>query len=158
MSTPTDNAIWDRFLLIPCEVDFTGHQNLRLKDELQKEGSGILNWALAGMEEWKVRRLSPPEIVLGTVKEHRAESDHIARWKEERLAEAPGAFVGKSDAYADYVFWCRQMNESPTDLAGLSNGLLRLGVKGGEKGNHKNRRKVYLNHGLANTKATYGQE
>lgn len=48
----TSVGIWRRVTLIDWGVQIPGHeQDARLPERLRREGSGILNWALDGLED-----------------------------------------------------------------------------------------------------------
>jgi putative DNA primase/helicase len=61
----TDEGIWRRIRLIPFTVYIPdGKVDEKLVGKLKSESSGILNWMLAGLEEYKLGGLMEPEAVL----------------------------------------------------------------------------------------------
>jgi len=72
----TDTAIWTRIKLIPCKVSIPKEkQDKALKEKLQAELSGILNWALEGCRLWVESGLQEPAAVTEAVDAYREESD-----------------------------------------------------------------------------------
>jgi putative DNA primase/helicase len=61
----TDEGIWRRIRLIPFTVYIPdGRVDEKLPQKLKSEASGILNWALEGLEEYRLHGLMEPEIVI----------------------------------------------------------------------------------------------
>ena len=48
----TDRGIWRRIQLVPFTQNFEGRADTHLRDKLQAELPGILNWALTGLQVW----------------------------------------------------------------------------------------------------------
>jgi len=72
----TDHAIWRRVRLIPFGVTIPEKdRNPNLTAELQKEYSGILNWAIAGCIEWQQKGLGAPLEVTEATNTYRLEQD-----------------------------------------------------------------------------------
>lgn len=62
-----DDAAWRRLHIIPFDVCFTKNTNREMKADLQREISGILNWAIQGCLLWQRGGLgSTPSIVNAT--------------------------------------------------------------------------------------------
>lgn len=61
--TGTDDGIWRRILLIPFTQSFKDKPNKQLESQLADELPGILNWALAGLQEWAREGLGVPAAV-----------------------------------------------------------------------------------------------
>jgi putative DNA primase/helicase len=86
----TDHGIWRRTLVVPFAVQIPdSEQDPHLKGKLQAEGPGILNWALQGLAEWRVRRLDPPPAVLDAVKDYKATEDLVGAFLEDRCRVDP---------------------------------------------------------------------
>ena len=63
--TGTDDGIWRRIHLIPFQVQIPeAERDPNLLNKLLKELPGILNWALAGFQEWRKEGLKPPRRVV----------------------------------------------------------------------------------------------
>lgn len=86
-----DPAIWDRVFLVPFEVRIPEKQvDHTLADQLAREASGILNWAIAGFKEWQAGGLRPPDEVREATATYREE----ARCKAQDLYEAYQSWAG----------------------------------------------------------------
>ena len=76
-----DHAIWRRICVTPFTVLITqGERDPYLVSKLERELSGILNWALRGHAEWRETGLSPPRPVRVATDAYRAESDWLLRF------------------------------------------------------------------------------
>ena len=79
-----DYGIWRRIQLVPFEVTIpTDQRDPNLPDKLRSELPGVLNWALHGYHQWRMRGLSPPAAVTGAVETYRKEMDLFGQWLEE---------------------------------------------------------------------------
>ena len=56
----------------------------RLLEALKREGSGVLNWMLAGLREYQRNGLQVPEKIKGATAAYRDEQDIIGEWVAER--------------------------------------------------------------------------
>jgi putative DNA primase/helicase len=101
-----DPAIWDRVFLVPFEVRISEEQvDHTLADQLAREASGILNWAIAGFEEWKAGGLRPPEEVREATATYREEMDTLRQFFEECTVIDPQARCKAQDLYEAYQSW-----------------------------------------------------
>jgi putative DNA primase/helicase len=101
----TDNGIWSRPRLIPFRVTFAEggqRKDNELKTELLAELPGILNFALAGLAEFRQTGLADPPAVRNATQSYRDEMDPLADWLEGRCAVDAGLEDGFGDLYADY--------------------------------------------------------
>jgi P4 family phage/plasmid primase-like protien len=107
----TDDAIWDRPKLIPFDVRFRNQPNevKNLADKLLEESSGILNWLLAGYQEWKSGGLRHPEKVSMLVREWRDNEDFMARFLDECVEE--GQHVEPRKLYERFRTWAEDVKE-----------------------------------------------
>ena len=106
----TDEGIWRRVNLIPfttaipaaaVEKDFRERY-------LLPELSGILNWALVGLVAYLRDGLDPPDQVLASTQEYRADMDVVGQWISERCEQDAQASLTTSTAYADYSYWANE--------------------------------------------------
>ena len=68
----TDHGIWRRIKLIPFTERIPEEkQDKHLELKLREEASGILNWLLEGIANWKQERLKTPKAVLFATDEYR---------------------------------------------------------------------------------------
>lgn len=135
-------AIWRRVLLVPFDAKFRGSDcDPQLTDTLRSELPGIINWALAGLEQWKAQRLNPPAIVLQATDEYQRESDVVAKFLHDRVLIScnPNDYVLSADLYTAFLEWCEK--EKPVEtvthnkfsrrVTGISD--LKLDKRGGDK-------------------------
>jgi putative DNA primase/helicase len=108
--TGTDYAIWRRILLIPYLVKFEGaSKDARLKQTLQAELPGILNWMISGFREWQRIGLAAPKAVTGATQEYRDDMDRVGNFLRECCKHAPGTNgkTGAAKLYRNYVGWMK---------------------------------------------------
>ena len=100
-------AIWRRVRLIPFTVSIPpAEQDHKLLEKLQKEWSGILNWAIAGCQRWLAEGLHTPDVVKATTDQYEAEMDPLADFLADRcvLDAASSDTVGRiKAAYSDWA-------------------------------------------------------
>jgi|GEM_PF-2855340 len=126
----TDNGIWRRLLLIPCNALITNpDKNLEVK--LRQEASGILNWMLEGYQVWSKEGLTIPDCIAQATQDYRHEADTIGRFIDEVCNPYTEGLkpdgLKASKVYAAYQAWC--IHEGFKSLAST-----RFGQKMAEKG------------------------
>lgn len=112
-----DNAIWSRVKLIPMMNVFLGGGQVfdYARKVLAPEAAGILNWLLEGLHQFQTEGLGEPPQLLQLTQEHRVNSDSVARFVADKMAD--GSYVEGSgqikvtDMYLGYMDWCRQVGE-----------------------------------------------
>ena len=117
--TGTDEGIWRRIHLIPFTESFKNRKDPNLKAVLYSEMSGILNWMLEGLVEWRKDGLNPPDIVKATTQAYRDDSDTFGQWVSEciQITNDSSDMLGSSVTYNAYVRWATGMNiRSPLSL------------------------------------------
>jgi putative DNA primase/helicase len=103
-----DIGIWRRILLIPFLVRIPqDEQDPRLAERLRKELPGILNWAVAGYQEWRRRGLAPPREVTDAVEDYKQEMDVLGQWLDECCERGEGFEIAAHDAYFEFTQWLR---------------------------------------------------
>jgi P4 family phage/plasmid primase-like protien len=112
-----DNAIWSRVKLIPMMTVFLGKEQVfdYARRVLAPEAAGILNWMLEGLRQFQAEGLGEPPQLLQLTQEHRVNSDSVARFVADKMAdgsyvEGPGQ-IKVTDMYLGYMDWCRQVGE-----------------------------------------------
>lgn len=126
----TDNGIWRRLLLIPCNAHVT-NPDKSLEIKLRLEASGILSWMLEGYRIWIKEGLTLPDCIKQATQDYRQEADTIGRFIDEVCnpyrdgVKSDGLKASK--VYAAYQAWCIQEGFKP--LAST-----RFGQKMAEKG------------------------
>lgn len=125
--TGTDEGIWRRVRLIPWQVRIPEGER-RPQDEvvaeLVEDGSGILNWLLAGLRDWqRDRHWVAPEVQAAT-EAYRAEQDVLGEFLRECCELGPRYTVPVSELYETYAVWCAEAGEEPIGKVKFG-GLLR---------------------------------
>jgi putative DNA primase/helicase len=110
----TDGGIWRRIRLIPYAVTIPPEKrDKRLREKLQAEKSGILNWVLKGCADWLEHGLGAAEAVSAATEGYRQESDALAEFisacctRDELVTEIAG------DLYRAYKSFCEGSGEEP---------------------------------------------
>ncbi len=110
----TDGGIWRRIRLIPYAVTIPPEKrDKRLREKLQAEKSGILNWVLKGCADWLEHDLGEAEAVSAATESYRQESDALAEFisacctVDELHTELAGAL------YQAYKQFCEGSGEEP---------------------------------------------
>lgn len=113
-----DDAIWRRTKLIPFTTVFRGDNEIEYfaRDYLIPEAPGILNWLLAGLEAYLTGGLQEPEEIEQLAIQQRNESDSVARFLQDRMADGliqleEGAQISAKDLHDQYLIWARQVGE-----------------------------------------------
>lgn len=83
-------------------------QDKDLKDKLRepKELSGVLNWMIKGLRQYRERGLDSPECVKSATAEYRENSDKIGLFFSDCLERTEGTNTSGSAAYRRYKLWC----------------------------------------------------
>src|SRR5690606_35115897 len=88
-------------------------QDKRLSAKLEAEASGILNWALAGCQEWQETGLRDPEAVVAAVATYRADMDSVGAFIDDALEVHPDARIAATELRDLYEQWCTENGERP---------------------------------------------
>jgi putative DNA primase/helicase len=100
----TDPGTWRRILVLPFENTIPlERRDHMLEEKLWSERSGILNWMLKGLYEYRELGLDPPLEVLGAAAEYRREQDILGYFVATMDAKV---IVQSSLLYDMYKDWC----------------------------------------------------
>lgn len=105
----SDYGMWRRVLLIPFLETIGDHErDDKLLEKLRKEGPGILNWMLDGLQDWhRQGGLNPPQVVKDAVADYRSDMDIFKQWVDEHVIQVAGAVTPTADLYKAYSVWAR---------------------------------------------------
>jgi len=124
----TDLAIWRRVKLIPFTVTIPEDEvDVHLSDKLKAEGSGILNWLLAGVESWQERGLITPDTINAATAEYRAEMDILSDWMNECCEIGPQHRDYFSALRESYMSWCTENKEREISKTAFKGALTERG-------------------------------
>jgi putative DNA primase/helicase len=119
-----DEGIWRRIDLIPFTLTIPPEErDQRLGDKLREELPGILNWAIAGCQQWQQRGLDSPAAVLEAVGEYKEDMDVIGQWLDARCDLGAEHTTFGGDAYFSYKMWADNAGLRPLSLPSFGRKL-----------------------------------
>jgi|GEM_PF-5133967 len=107
-------AVFDRLKLVPFKVRIPESEQVpseELKAELRSELPGILNWALAGLQDWWANGLSAPAEVTNETSSWEKDDDLLLHFLDECTERKGGAQETKASMYNAWVAYCKDRNE-----------------------------------------------
>lgn len=126
----TDTGFWRRIMLVPFEAVITPEERVPdLIERLNGQRSGILNWAVQGLNSWREQGLNPPDIVLAATDQYRAEMDTLGAFLEDRLEKKEGARLRQGDLYIAYQMWAEMGGARPMTQNSLARKLRERGIE-----------------------------
>jgi P4 family phage/plasmid primase-like protien len=144
----TDEGIWRRIRLIPFNVYIPdGKKDEKLLDKLKSEASGILNWALQGLEDYRREGLMEPDIVKGSTEEYRASQDWMTRFLEECTEASMEKDTPARLLYEKYTDWCHKTGEWKLKEPKFAEGM-KLKGKQSKRKRQKDGRIIAVYEGL----------
>ena len=121
----SDLGIWRRMHCVPFTQTITeAEKDKHLGSKLLQELPGILNWCIAGCQEWLRIGLAAPHEVADTVSEYREDMDRLGQWLEECCMQDSELRVKGRTLYESYKAWCEDAGERP-----LSQRMLMIKIK-----------------------------
>lgn len=133
------DGVWKRLHRVVCHGKVDPARRVdRYGDVLyREEASGILNWALAGLLDWRTRGLDVPAAVTSAVEEYRHNENYVQQFAEE-LLEVTGDRehrVTVNELYTRYQFWCADAGLRGADVKNRVHFSIALGkLQGLEEG------------------------
>lgn len=129
--TGTDEGIWRRVRLIPWQVRIPTADR-RPQDEVVAElladGSGVLNWLLAGLRDWQADHHWIAPEVQAVTEAYRAEQDVLGGFLQECCELGPRYSVPVAELYEAYATWCTTASEEPQGKTNFSKLLRQRGM------------------------------
>ena len=108
----TDDAIWDRVVMIPFAVHIPENErDPELKEKLLAEREGILGWMIDGCLEWRKERLKRPALISEAVATYRSEMDVLGEFLSACVVADPNESVGATKLYERYTKWSKDSGE-----------------------------------------------
>jgi len=114
-----DDAIWRRAKLVPFTTRFRDRE-VEIKDMARKvlypEAAGILNWLLAGLQDYLTYGLNEPSQIEEAAVDQRLQSDSVARFVDDRICDGilllgPTYQIRANMLHLMYMEWARQAGE-----------------------------------------------
>lgn len=124
------HGMWRRILLILFGVTIpASQQDNHLVEKLKAEGSGILNWALAGYHDYLKKGLLIPLSITSATDGYKAEEDLLGEWLDEHAMLAAGAKAPISETYKAYQSWAEARGHRPFAQSRLTRRLKDRGFE-----------------------------
>jgi len=129
--TGQDLAIWRRIHLIPFDVTIPEDQVDRdLQTNLKAEASGILNWMLAGCQEWRRAGLQVPQKVKDATETYKGDQDIVGEFLTAKsYVIDPAGSVSSADLFRDYKEWAEEQGDRALNRRELAIKLNDKGFK-----------------------------
>jgi putative DNA primase/helicase len=143
--TGTDEGIWRRVRLVPWTATIPETQR-RPQDEvvaeLVAEGSVVLNWLLAGLQDWQQDHHWVAEKVRVATATYREEQDALGGFLTDCCELGPRFAVSVTVLYETYREWCQKSCEEPLGKVKFGALLRQRGISQGPRGHGGSRRWV----------------
>ncbi len=114
-----DSGIWERLKCVPFEQFIAQEQRVKnLREQLQKEWAGILNWCIQGCLDWQREHdLHEPKAVTEATDLYRREMDKLADFIDARCNVGKGESVTIAAMYEAYTEWAKDQETEPLSKA-----------------------------------------
>jgi putative DNA primase/helicase len=137
------NGIFRRVKVVPVGQVPEDERDSRVKELVQAEGPGILNWALEGLARLrKGGHFEIPQCVQRATGEFKMLSDKPALFLEDMCELDPDGRVQSSHLYLAYKEWCQNNGYQPQGSRAMKAEWERLGLS------HKRERDARYFHGV----------
>lgn len=139
----TDFGIWDRVRLIPWNYTIPPEKRRPQNEvvaEILEEKSGILNWLLEGLKDWKADNSWRASDVKKATEEYRLEQDQVERFILSKCERDPHYTVEVKTLYEEYCNWCEEEKEgSPFSKRRFGEILKHKNLKQDREGKDRSR-------------------
>lgn len=128
----TSDGIWNRVHRVICKGKVSDAKKIPGFGDMlyREEASGILNWAVAGLLDWRRRGdLDVPDSVKADVQDYKNDEDYVGQFIEDRLVvgeAAEGAFTASAAIYTAYQMWAGEHGVRGANLLDAPNLGKRL--------------------------------
>ena len=122
------SAFFRRMLILGVNNVFSeAEQDKDLKDKLQLERAGILNWAISGLQRIRKQKgFYVTEEMKEEIEDIKLENNPIAHWAKENIDIKKGAYITKPDAYQKYALWANTNGHRPITTIRFAIEFFRL--------------------------------
>jgi putative DNA primase/helicase len=122
------HGMWRRMLLIQFDqVIPESQQDRGLLNKLKSEASGVLNWALVGLHDYRANGLTIPAAIKAANDAYRTDQDIIGEWITDHCNVVAGALTAKGDLYRAYKDWALGHGHQPLAQSRLTRKLVEQG-------------------------------
>lgn len=128
-------GIWRRIIVIPFRHQFpaAGEKGYRDKcsviAEMKTEYSGIFNWLLEGLIDYRKQGLNPPRTVLDAVEEYKSETDVLDEFLNEYFEKVPEGFLTNDAIWHRYCNFTKDERKAYGSKETLGRQLVARGYK-----------------------------
>ena len=107
--TDQSRGLWRRVLVIPFNVTFDGPAVEKdLQHQLDREGPGILAWAVEGARRWYEQGWTVPVVVAAATEGYRLENDTVGRFLSEESVTGPEVSARAGEMFGEYEAWAKR--------------------------------------------------
>lgn len=125
-----DDGVFRRVFPVVFDKRAETDRDPQLKRELERDGQGILNWALAGLARLIARgHFDPPQSVLAARNAFQLESDIPSIYFAECVEYKAGARVQAGTLYQHYKQWCYDNGHKAVSSTRLAREWARLNLE-----------------------------
>lgn len=121
-------AVWRRIRVVPFTVTIPPEaRDPALGAKLWAESPGVLNWLIAGCQDWLANGLRDPDCVTLATAEYREESDQIRDFVQSCCDAGTGLWEFTKNLRAAYEAYCAESGDRPVNGKVFTDSLVRLG-------------------------------
>lgn len=121
------HGFYDRLIIIPYNVSFAGREDFALKDKLEAEISGILNWALIGRKRLYERgKFTDTDEMKQLIQELKTQNNPLESYVSDHIRFHDDAVTTKKVVYAHYREWCKDNSYHPLSQIKFSREFYRI--------------------------------
>lgn len=122
------NGIFRRVKVVTFPTIPEHERRPELKEAVQTEAAGILNWALEGLKRLRARgRFIIPAAVEEASRTFALQNDIPKVFVEERCETGPGLTIGSKQLYNAYANWCEETGHKAQSMTSIADDWERLG-------------------------------
>lgn len=123
------DGMWRRVILLLFQRHFSPNERVSDLDRqlLAEEGSGILNWCIAGCLQWQKYRLSVPSSIARETAQYRDDTDVVGDWIATECERRRDLRCSVSTIFASYQNYCVRIGMNPKSQPAF---VRMMGTKG----------------------------
>lgn len=128
----TDHGIWRRIFLIPFNWTIPEKERLSMhvvQEKIMAEKSGILNWALEGLEQYNAHGLGEPPEVRAATEAYRAEMDVVGGFIDQCCVVDEDARISFKELYVGYQKHCQESSNPPLAYRDFNARVREKGIR-----------------------------
>ncbi|MBX7253221.1 MAG: hypothetical protein K1X50_14665, partial [Candidatus Promineofilum sp.] len=124
------NGVFRRVKVVTFPAIPEHERRPELKEGVQTEAAGILNWALEGLRRLRARgRFIIPAAVEAATQVFALQNDIPKVFIEERCDIGPGLSVASKQLYNAYANWCEETGHKAQSMTSIADDWQRLGFQ-----------------------------